>query len=102
MIVPDLPGPPTGGEDEGSRRAPGGRGGQVCQLPDQVTRRHDFEAAHPDARITFAAAGWMWTGTITVNGHEALVTAHELEELLDQLEELAQAAGQDLTLAEGS
>ena len=74
----------------------------MCQPPDQVTRRHDFEAAHPEARITFDASGWTWTGTITVSGREALVTAHELEELLDQLEELAQAAGQDLTLAEGS
>jgi hypothetical protein len=71
----------------------------VRSKADQVTRRQDFEAAHPEARISFAARGWTWTGTITAGGREAHVTAHELREVLDRLEALAAAPIQDLASA---
>jgi hypothetical protein len=62
---------------------------------DQVVRRQRFEAAHPGTKIAFAAAGWTWTGTIMVGGREVHVTAHELSDVLDQLEALAAATGQE-------
>jgi hypothetical protein len=55
---------------------------------DQVVRRQSFEAAHPGVAIAFTREPWTWTATCQVDGHERVITEHELCYLLDRLERI--------------
>jgi hypothetical protein len=61
---------------------------------DQVVRRQSFEAAHPGVAIALTREPWTWTATCQVDGHEHVVTQHELRYLLDKLERIASAKEQ--------
>ncbi len=63
---------------------------------DNVVRKREFEAAHPDVLITSGKLhprdpSWaaVWTGAITVNGQRHTIRARELGDLLGRLERLA-------------
>jgi hypothetical protein len=59
---------------------------------DQVVRRNEFEARHPDVTISYRP-GVAWAGVVPIGGGEETITAFELGELLDRLEILASGRG---------
>jgi hypothetical protein len=61
--------------------------------PDQVTRRLQFEAAHPRVQIFFI--GPAWQAVIPRHDGEDILTRHELRDLLNALEKrLEEPSGQ--------
>lgn len=60
---------------------------------DQVPRRMAYEAGHPSVEIIFP--GPHWQAIIREGTGQAIITRFSLKSLLDKLEALDRAAGQD-------
>jgi hypothetical protein len=58
---------------------------------DQVPRRLDYEAAHPDAEILYL--GPYWQAIVREETGQTIITRHSLKQLLDKLESLDSADG---------
>ena len=59
---------------------------QAVTMTDQVVRREQYEAMHPDVVITYHETHWQ--AVIPEAGGETVIVRYELESLLDRLEEL--------------
>jgi hypothetical protein len=55
---------------------------------DQVPRRLEYEAAHPEVKITYLGPAWQAVITEDDQG-ETVITRYQLKALLDKLESLA-------------
>jgi hypothetical protein len=53
---------------------------------DQVVRRAEYEAAHPDAEIIYLGA--YWQAILREESRQTIITRDSLRKLLDKLESL--------------